>query len=38
MLSNIVDCDLNAIRIGQAVTVVFKPSEGGQPIAMFTPA
>jgi uncharacterized protein len=38
MLSNIVDCDLNTIRIGQAVTVVFKPSEDGQPVPMFTPA
>jgi len=38
MLSNIVDCDLDAIRIGQAVKVVFKPSENGQPVPMFTPA
>jgi uncharacterized OB-fold protein len=38
MLSNIVDCDLDAIRIGQTVTVVFKPSEDGQPVPMFTPA
>lgn len=38
MLSNIVDCDLDAIRIGQAVTVLFKPSENGQPVAMFRPA
>jgi uncharacterized OB-fold protein len=38
MLSNIVDCDLNAIRIGQKVTLVFKPSENSQPVPMFTPA
>jgi uncharacterized OB-fold protein len=38
MLCNIVDCDLDAIRIGQAVTVVFKLSADGQPVAMFTPA
>ncbi len=38
MLTNIVDCDLDAIRIGQAVRVVFKPTEGGPPVPMFTPA
>ena len=38
MMSNIVDCDLDAIRIGQRVRVVFKPSEGGPPVPMFTPA
>lgn len=38
MMTNIVDCDLDAIRIGQRVKVVFKPSEGGPPVPMFTPA
>ena len=38
MMTNIVDCDLNAIKIGQAVKLVFKPSEGGPPVPMFTPA
>ena len=38
ILTNIVDCDLDKIRIGQAVKVVFKPTEGGPPVAMFTPA
>jgi len=38
MLTNIVDCDLDAVRIGQKVKVVFKPSEGGPPVPMFTPA
>ena len=37
MLTNIVDCDLDAIRIGQSVRVVFKPTEGGPPVPMFTP-
>jgi uncharacterized OB-fold protein len=38
MMTNIVDCDLDAIRIGQAVQLVFKESEGGPPVPMFTPA
>ena len=38
MLTNIVDCDLDAVRIGQKVKVVFKPSESGAPVPMFTPA
>lgn len=38
MLTNIVDCDLDAVRIGQKVRVVFKPAEGGVPVPMFTPA
>ena len=38
MMTNIVDCDLDAICIGQRVQVVFKPSEGGPPVPMFTPA
>ena len=38
MMTNIVDCDLDAVRIGQKVRVVFKPSEGGPPVPMFTPA
>jgi uncharacterized OB-fold protein len=37
MMTNIVDCDLDAIRIGQPVRVVFRPSEGGPPVPMFTP-
>jgi hypothetical protein len=37
MLTNIVDCDLDVVRIGQKVKVVFKPSEGGPPVPMFTP-
>jgi len=38
MMTNIVDCDLDQIRIGQSVRLVFKPSEGGPPVAVFTPA
>jgi uncharacterized OB-fold protein len=38
MMTNIVDCDLDAIRIGQGVKVVFKPTDGGPPVPMFTPA
>ncbi|HVL59413.1 MAG TPA: Zn-ribbon domain-containing OB-fold protein [Burkholderiaceae bacterium] len=38
MLTNLVDCDLDAIRIGDRVRVVFKPSDGGPPVPMFTPA
>jgi uncharacterized protein len=37
MMTNIVDCDLDAIRIGQAVEVVFKPTDGGPPVPMFRP-
>ena len=38
MMTNIVDCDLDAIRIGQPVTVTFKPTGGGPPVPMFRPA
>lgn len=38
MMTNIVDCDPAAVRIGQAVKLVFKPTENGPPMPMFTPA
>lgn len=38
MMTNIVDCDLDKVRIDQPVKVVFKPSQTGQPVPMFTPA
>ena len=38
MMTNIVDTDLDAIEIGQAVKVVFKETEDGPPVPMFTPA
>ena len=37
MLTNIVDCELDTLAIGQRVKLVFKPSEGGPPVPMFTP-
>jgi uncharacterized protein len=37
IMTNIVDCDLDRIRIGQAVRLIFKPSDGGPPVPMFTP-
>ena len=36
MMTNIVDCDLDKIRIGQNVKVVFKPTDGGPPVPTFT--
>ena len=38
IFTNIVDCDLDALRIGQAVRLAFKPAEDGQPVPVFTPA
>ena len=38
MLTNIVDCDFDKLFIGQAVAVVFKAGENGQPVPMFSPA
>jgi len=38
MMTNIVDCDLDTVRCDQKVKVVFKKSEGGVSIPMFTPA
>lgn len=35
LMTNIIDCDLDGIRIGQAVEVVFKASDGGPPVPMF---
>lgn len=37
LMTNLVDCDFDAIKIGQAVRLVFKPTEGGPPVPMFTP-
>ena len=37
MLTNIVDCDFDKLRIGQSVALVFKESENGQPVPMFAP-
>jgi uncharacterized OB-fold protein len=39
IMTNIVDCDPEALQVGQKVRLTFVPSEGdGQPIPMFTPA
>jgi uncharacterized OB-fold protein len=38
MMTNIVDVDLDAIRIGQRVKVVFAKTEGGLSMPMFTAA
>ena len=38
MLTNIVNCDLDAIRIGQRVRPVMKAAEDGTMLPMFTPA
>jgi uncharacterized OB-fold protein len=37
MMTNIVDGDLDAIRIGQRVRVRFTPTDGGPPVPMFAP-
>lgn len=36
MLSNVVDCDLDALRIGEKVRAVFKPTDGEPVVPMFT--
>ncbi|HXA96248.1 MAG TPA: Zn-ribbon domain-containing OB-fold protein [Candidatus Dormibacteraeota bacterium] len=37
MMTNLVDCDFDALRIGQPVRVVFAPTDGGPPVPTFTP-
>ena len=37
MITNLVDCDLDALRIGQDVQIKFTPTEGGPPVPTFTP-
>lgn len=38
MLTNLVDCDFDALAIGQRVRLVFKPAEDGAAVPMFTRA
>ena len=38
MLTNIVECDLDSLRIGDRVQVVFKPTTDGPSVPMFRPA
>lgn len=37
MLTNLVDCDPDALAIGQAVQLQFRPSDGEFPVPVFTP-
>jgi uncharacterized protein len=37
MLTNIVGCDADHLRIGQAVTVVFQDTDNGPPVPLFKP-
>jgi uncharacterized OB-fold protein len=38
MLTNIVQCDFDALKIGQKVKLVFTPTDGGPPVPTFMPA
>ena len=38
MMTNIVDCDLDKLKVEQPVKLVFKATDGGPPLPMFTPA
>jgi len=38
MLTNIVDCDLDTVKVGQKVKVAFKTTEGGVSMPVFAPA
>ena len=38
MMTNIVDCDFDKLKCDQPVKLVFKPTDGGPPLPMFTPA
>jgi hypothetical protein len=38
MMTNLVDCDFDRLKIGQRVRVVFTPTDGGPPVPTFTPA
>ena len=37
IMTGLVDCDLDALRIGQPVRVAWTPTDGGPPVPMFTP-
>ena len=37
MMTNLVDCDFDALKIGQPVTLVWKPAADGTPVPCFTP-
>ena len=38
MMTNIVDCEFDSVKIGQPVTLRFVPSENGPPVPVFKPA
>ncbi len=38
MLTNLVDCDFDALAIGQAVELTFQPATDGTPVPCFRPA
>ena len=38
MMTSLVDCDFDALHVGQAVRLVWRPTEGGPPVPCFTPA
>jgi uncharacterized OB-fold protein len=38
MMTNIVDCDYDALAVGQAVEVTFRATEGDQALPVFKPA
>ncbi len=38
MMTNLVDCNFDTLRIGQRLKVVFSPTDGGPPVPTFTPA
>ena len=38
MIANLADCDFEKLKIGMKVKAVFKPTENGTPVPMFTPA
>ena len=37
IMTGLVNCDLDALRIGQPVRVAWTPTDGGPPVPMFTP-
>lgn len=37
VLTNLVDCDFDALEIGQRVRLAFAPSAGGTPVPVFRP-
>ena len=38
LLTNFVDCDYDALAVGQAVRLAWRPTEGGPPVPVFTRA